>query len=274
MKHENAYQPLGERQLEFARAILDPACPLPRGLNGPDGEPAERRFAVYRNNVVAGLGEALKAAFPVTRRIVGDEFFAAMARIHVVHEPPRSPVMLDYGVGFADFVGAFEPAASLPYLRDVARLERAWAEAYHAAETVPLEPAAFARIAPEHVPSIRLALHPSARVVRSSFPVVTIWQMNIETGVPTIVDIDAGGEDALIARPRAEVEVRVLPPGMAAFIAALAANAQIVRATEAALDDDARFDLSHALAILLDARLVVGWDELGAPLHTDAERAA
>ncbi|WP_143328493.1 HvfC/BufC N-terminal domain-containing protein, partial [Caballeronia terrestris] len=97
------------RQSAFAMAILHPEYPIPPGLTGPDGEPSARRFAVYRNNVVAGLCDALKAAYPATRRIVGDEFFAAMARAYVLREPPRSPVMLRYGEGFADFVGAFEP---------------------------------------------------------------------------------------------------------------------------------------------------------------------
>ncbi len=120
---------LGQRQSAYAAAILDPARPVPQGLIGPDGEPSAKRFAVYRNNVVVGLAAVLKAAFPAVCRIVGDEFFAAMARIYVSREPPGSPIMLDYGAGFADFVGGFEPAAGLPYLRDVARLERAWVEA-------------------------------------------------------------------------------------------------------------------------------------------------
>ena len=54
---------LAERQRDFAAAVLDAALPMPAGLVGPDGEPSLKRFAVYRNNVVAGLTEALKDAF-------------------------------------------------------------------------------------------------------------------------------------------------------------------------------------------------------------------
>jgi hypothetical protein len=72
------------------------------------------------------LTEALKDAFPAVHRIVGPEFFQAMARAYIVLEPPRSPILLDYGAGFPDFIGEFEPAAVLPYLADVARIERAW----------------------------------------------------------------------------------------------------------------------------------------------------
>lgn len=250
---------LGQRQLAFAKAILDPDRPVPPGLIGPDGEPSAKRFAVYRNNVVTGLVETLKAAFPAVRRIVGDAFFSGMARIYVAREPPNSPIMLDYGAGFADFVGAFEPAASLPYLRDVARLERAWVEAYHAADSAPLDLAAFGRIDPAEVPFISLALHPSLRILRSSFPAATIWQMNVEGGVPAAVRIEDGGEDILVARPLAEIAVRVLPAGAAAFIQALAEGAAIGKATTSALADDPRFDLAATLAGLLTAQAIVGW---------------
>jgi len=55
---------LRDRQRNFAAALLDPNMPVPLGLVGPDRETSEKRFNVYRNNVVAGLVEALKAAFP------------------------------------------------------------------------------------------------------------------------------------------------------------------------------------------------------------------
>src|SRR6266436_6624281 len=177
-------QPLAERQRSFAAALLDAALPAPQGLVGPDGEPSPKRFAVYRNNVVAGLTEALKDAFPVVRRIVGAEFFQAMARAYVVTEPPHTPILLDYGAGFPDFIREFEPAATLPYLADVASIERAWTEAYHAPEASPLDPGTFRAIKPYQLPGIRLLLHPSVRVVRSRFPALTTWQMNVGDGVP------------------------------------------------------------------------------------------
>lgn len=250
---------LRARQLEFATAILDPDRAIPPGLVDPDGDPSAKRFAVYRNNVIAGLTEALTAAFPAVHRLVGAEFFAAMGRIFASGEPPRSPVMLGYGEGFADFIAAFEPAADLAYLPDVARLERAWVEAYHAAEASPLDPAALAALPPDQAPRIMLCLHPSLRIVRSAFPIVTIWQMNIDGGVPSPIDLHAGGEDALILRPAAEVEVRALPPGAAAFIAALAAGRPVLESTVTALADHPRFELGAALAGLLQAGAVTGW---------------
>jgi hypothetical protein len=247
-----------ERQREFAAALLDPELPAPPGLVGPDGEPSARRFAVYRNNVVVGLIDTLKAAFPTVYCIVGAEFFQAMARTYVVAEPPCSPILLDYGAGFPEFIRGFEPAAKLTYLADVARIERAWTEAYHAPEAPPLDPSVLATIAPERLPVIRLLLHPSVRLVRSQFPALTIWRMNVGDGVPAPVDLDGGGEDVLVARPMAEVDVRSLPEGGVDFVQALADGMSVLAALKIAMTADCRFDLSVNLAGLLQAGIFVG----------------
>ncbi len=248
---------LDGRQREFAAAVLDPDSPIPAGITGPDGRPSVKRFAVYRNNCVAGLVASLKAAYPATCRIVGHDFFAAMARIYVAREPPRSPVMLDYGASFPAFIGAFEPAAEVPYLRDVARLERAWLEAYHAAEARPIDATALHGVDPERLPRVRLLLHPSARVVSSTFPVVALWQMNVADATPSALHLDRGGEDALIFRPEAEVEVRTLPPGAAEFIQALLVESPVAAAAGLAFASAPAFDLAATLTALLAVGAVV-----------------
>jgi hypothetical protein len=260
---------LAERQDEFAAALLDWAMSAPAGLLGPDGEPSPRRFAVYRNNVVAGLSAALRAAYPAVRRIVGEEFFRAMARTYALAEPPASPILLDYGAGFPAFIAGFAPAASLPYLPDVARIERAWSEAYHASEATPLAPAAFAAIAPERLADMRLTLHPSLGVVRSTLPALTIWRMNIGDGVPAPVDLAAGGEDTLVARPAADVEVRATPPGGAIFVTALSDGRTISDAFKLAAANSPLFDLAANLAALIGAGSVVrfGLAGNGAPME-------
>lgn len=250
---------LAMRQHAFAKAILDPALPPPPGLVGPDGEPSARRFAVYRNNVVAGLIEALKHSYPAVLRLVGDEFFSAMTRVYVAGQPPKSPIMLDYGAGFAGFLATFPPVQSLPYLPDVVRLERAWLEAYHAAEALPLAADSLATIAATDFSRLRFTLHPSVRLVRSSFPALQIWQANIDSGSSVVIDIEAGGQDALVTRPSADVEVRELPVGAALFIEALALGAPVVEAAIAGLREAPQFDLAGTLAGLFEAGALVAW---------------
>jgi Putative DNA-binding domain len=253
---------LAERQRGFAAALLDPELPVPSGLVGPDGEPSSRRFAVYRNNVVTGLIEALKAAFPAVRRIVGADFFVAMARAYVAKEPPDSPIMLNYGAGFPEFIRLFEPAMTLPYLADVARLERAWSEAYHAREATPIDPRDFKVIAPDRLAAMQLRIHPSLRIVRSRFPALTMWQMNVEGGVPAPVDLSFG-EDVLVLRPRRDVEVRSIPGGSPEFIEALVEGRSVIAALEVALIVNSCFNLARNLSDLMQAGALVGYDLAG-----------
>lgn len=248
-----------DRQSEFAIALLDPGRPVPAGIVGPDGDPCPKRFAVYRNNVVVGLREALKAAYPAVLRLVGEEFFDAMAGIYVRAAPPQSPIMLDYGASFPAFIKTFSPAANVPYLSDVARIERAWLEAYHTAEACPLAAEAFAAIPTNELPGIRLLLHPSVRVVRSNMPAFTIWRMNIIDGVPDEVTLEEKGEDTLVVRPEATVEVRSLPAGAADFIDALLAGHTVAEAAELAAACDGRFELPSNIAGLIEAGAIFAY---------------
>ena len=261
-------QSLAELQRSFAAALIDPALPTPAGLVGPDGKPSSRRFAVYRNNVVVGLAQTLKDAYPAVHRIVGSEFFHAMARAYVVGDLPRSPMLFDYGAGLPDFIRRFEPASVLPYLADVARIERAWTESYHAPETSPIGLSAFAEIASDRLPTVTLVLHPSVRIVRSRSPALTIWQMNVDGGVPGPVDLAAGGENALVVRPEAGVEVRSIPDGSPEFIYALASGRPVLAAFEEAIAADPIFDLSANLSELIQAGAVVGFTFAQEPLRT------
>jgi hypothetical protein len=244
--------PLSEVQAGFAAAILDPAAPVPAGITGPGRRPAPRRFGVYRNNVISSLGNAVAGSFPAVKRIVGDDFFRAMARAYVLAEPPTSPVLLDYGATFPDFIARFAPAASLPYLPDVARIERLWREAYHAEDAEPLSPEALSGLPEAALPGLTFTLHPSLRLVRSRWPALTVWRMNVSDVPTTPVDFSVP-EDALIVRPGAEVEVRIVPPGGAAFVTALAGGETLLAAAETAQAADQRFDLAGNIAGLLAA---------------------
>lgn len=233
-------------QEEFATALLDAGRPLPAGLLAAD---TTERFAVYRNNVVSGLIRALAGGFPATEAIVGTEFFAAMAAIYVRASPPNSPVLLDYGDTLPDFLAGFEPVAELPYLADVARLELAYTRAFHAADATPLSPGRLNDIAADRIGALRVALHPSAQILRSAYPVAEIWAMN--TGRAPLREItDWTAQDTLLLRPHHDVAANVLAPGEAVFLQHLQTGAALEQAAMAALADAGGFDLAAALAAM------------------------
>jgi|SRR5882757_3064126 len=242
-------------ETSFADALLDANRPIPCGITAHNATVPARRFAVYRNNVAVGLVKALRSRFPAVEKIVGEEFFAAMARVFVTERPPRSPLLANYGDDFPAFCAAFEPARELPYLADVARLEAARTRAYHAADASPVGAERFATLDSHAIGDIRVIMHPSTGIVRSPYPIVTIWAMN--SGEQKLAHVENWrGEDALVSRPYLEVEVRALPPAGAAFLLALTAGWPLGKAAEAALADDPNFDLTGNLAGLIGSGLV------------------
>ncbi len=234
---------------EFALALAAPDRPTPAFTRGRQGRPDDRRFQVYRNNVAAGLIGALEARFPVTRRLVGDAFFRAMAGAYIAGHKPRSPVMIAYGDDFADFVADFEPARELPYLADVARLESAWVEAYHAAEAEPLTIGDLAGVAAEDFGRLIFTFHPSARLVASAHPAASIWAAHQDGAEPHTPEWRP--EQALVVRPHAEVLVRLLPSEGFAFAGALLRGKPLAEAAEPLVEADA--DPGAALIGLVEA---------------------
>jgi len=245
-----------ELQREFAGAVLDPEAAVPAPLTRKAGASPSRRFGVYRNNVYASLIDVLAGRFPVVARLVGEEFFRAMARAYIEREPPRSAVLIRYGVSFPDFIAGFAPAASVPYLADMASLEWAWHAAYHAPDAAPLPLAELAG-AVDHAADAVLTLHPSLSVVRSLYPIVSIFELNTQTGdvPPTRLE---GGEDALVVRPRLEVELRLLPEGGASFLLALKKEKSIGEAAAIAFGQASGFDLEANLAGLIAGGAIIG----------------
>src|ERR1700751_4358307 len=150
----------------FATGLTDPTCPTPDGVTGPGGKGAVKRYNVYRNNVTVSLIDSLAAIYPAVQRITGTEFFRAMARFHVRASPPTSPLLFEYGRDFPAFIESYEFPQDMPWLADVARIERAWLDAYHAAEAPPLPAATLAQVPPDRLGDTIFRAHPTTRIVR------------------------------------------------------------------------------------------------------------
>jgi hypothetical protein len=201
---------------------------------------------------VVSLIDALAAIYPAVQRITGVEFFRAMARFHVRATPPTSPLLFEYGRDFPAFIENYEYARSMPWLADVARLERVWLDAYHAADAASLSAESLAAIPPERLAEAVFTPHPATKVVRSRFAVVTIFAANrhdqpvgrIEASTP---------EDALVTRPDLDVVVRHLPAGGVVFLTSLMARRSLGEAAASASEGSASFDLAANIAGMIQA---------------------
>lgn len=237
-------------QAQFAAALLDPEAALPAGIVDPEGRPAPKRFSVYRNNVVSSLTRALEAAFPTVRKLVGDEFFAAMAGVFLRAHPPRSRMLMLYGSEFPAFLEGFPPVARLGYLPDVARLDQAMRESYHAADSRALPASQLQRLMDADIAGLRLRLAPSLRLVPSRWPVVGIWEANHAQGAKPV----PRAETALVLRPEFDPRPAAISAPEMQFVQAVLAGATLVAAVDRAGPE---LDLAGLLARLIRGRAIV-----------------
>lgn len=244
-------------QAAFTAALFTPDAEVPDNLRKrTDGRPASRRFDVYRNNVVASLVSVLETGFSVTRALVGDAFFRAMAAEYVRANRPKTAVLFEYGASFPDFIASFPPARGVAPLADCARIEQARREVYHEADAAPLGAEALGSVAPDALPGCRLSLHPAIRLLALSHPAGTIWQRHQDNEVPDLSGLPDGGEDVLIHRRGFDVSIRVLAQGQFLFLSALQSGETLAAAADAALGADPSFDLAAAMALLLETGMI------------------
>jgi hypothetical protein len=178
-------QSLREWQRDFMRALTADARTLPDHLHAQDAHGA--RLAIYRNNWRSNLTQALRLAYPVVECLVGREFFDYCARCFIEVNPSRAANLDEYGHAFAEFLRTFAPAATLPYLGDVAALESAL-------DTVAAAPDAAAQIR-----------------INSACPILKIWQSNQpDWSGETTINLDEGPDNLLIRREHGEVVIESL----------------------------------------------------------------
>jgi hypothetical protein len=214
------------------------------------------RLAFYRNHVMPI--DILAARFPVLRRLVGADSFAAMARRFVMSEPPTPLSLPRYGETFPRFLRRHAcNAVAIEYIADVAELEMVRGKALEAAKAVPIDPRTASSMRAERFDEWRFALHPSLFLVASRFPVVTIWEHNRSRGKKRMIE-RWRAESALVARPFNRVEVRRIPPGGYPFIRALSQGETVSAAIDAAVAAAPHFDIAVNLAFLIEANVVIG----------------
>ena len=210
------------------------------------GHIAVDRLDIYRNTLIHTLTKTLRLCFPVTQRLVGEEFFEGATQIFIGERPPRAAWLDLYGSEFPAFLRCFPPAASIAYIGDVAELEWGVNRALHAADVAPLDVAGLGAIEPRDQARICFAPHPSVQLLRLDYPADIIWRAVIDDDDDGLgkVDPGRGPRHVLVERRWTGVEVECLDEQAWSFLAQLCAGASI----ETALVDNSEFDSSAALA--------------------------
>ena len=219
---------------------------------------AEKRLAIYHNNVFSNYRSALEAIYPAVTRLVGEEYFYHAAHRYIRSYSSRSGDIHHYGREFAELLAGLPGEAELAYLPDTARLEWFIHEAFHAANHERLDLSRLQSIAPVDYGNLRFKLHPAARLMQSDFPVRKIWQVNQpDYNGEIAVDLNQGGEALLIMRRDFVVEVAAISVGEFAIFSAFAKNIAFGDAVEVAIAAEPDFAPGAFLQTrVLDSTLV------------------
>lgn len=164
-------------------------------------QPATGAMAVYRNTVLHGAVEALRANFRVVEQIVGPEMFESIAVDYATECPPRRPILALYGGRFADWLEGQPWIQDLPYLPDVARVERLFTESLMAADAEPLSAGA---VSDRDLAKLTVRLHPALRFTWLATPAMSIWLAH-QRPISSELNVDWKAEGALFARPKPNV---------------------------------------------------------------------
>lgn len=201
MQRLNQLQHCVREAIMAADADGTEVCAASETVNATHGLSSPEHLRIYRRAVTGTFTRALGQLYPVTMRLLGREFFDGMASRYMRITPSHSPDLAEYGSSFAEFIEGFEPAAGLPYLPDVARLEWAWHSAFSAADETALNIDGLGEVPESDRDRLVFALPASAALLASQYPVHRIWQVNQDewTGADE-VDLDEGAARLIVWR--------------------------------------------------------------------------
>jgi len=222
-------------------------------------DPALRiALQVHRNTVMKALIDALTANYPTVAALVGQEWFDACAREYVGAHPARTPALVLYGESFPSFLAEFEPAADLPYLSEVARIDRLWIEAHTARDAAALNASALAQFDSSAIFSLRVELHPAARMGWFKHSAATIWIHHRTATAGAELEVDDREEGLLLTRPVGAVDHTSLDRAGFLFLDRIRSGASFGDAATAALESDRHANLARCFAQLVNAGAFVG----------------
>jgi hypothetical protein len=239
---------LRELQTRFAASVFGEAPERVTPWIRPQGIDPVARIGIYRNNLQQGFLKTLALEFPVIQRLVGAEYFRQLALTFLTRHPSASGDLHHVGARFPAFLRQQFIGGRYCYFADVAALEWACQECLVAEERTSLDPRVLRAVPPEAYATLRFMLHPAARLLRSDFPIVRIWEVN-QAGYTgeELVDLDVGADLMLVRRTAQGIDIRRLSPGDFQLLSTLAGGEPLAEGLEASLACEPQFDLGAAL---------------------------
>lgn len=188
-------QSLSDAQRIFVATINEGPDALDPTLFAGASERVILGLIAHANTINHARLVALEESFPLTRGELGEERFNALSRDYVEMAEAKASDLAHIGRHFAPFLqNSNIPAA----ISDLAAIEWAWLESYHAADRSPLTLEAVSVMAEADLLALPILSHPAARHCVLHAPLAASLAHLTKEAVPAAV---------LIVRPDAEVRL-------------------------------------------------------------------
>lgn len=221
------------------------------------GEALRLGLAAYQGNATATAERVLAAAYPTVQALLGEEALALLARQLWHHHPPSEGDLTAWGQALPDWLAGLPEVQDWPYLPDGARLDWARHTAEHASDAT-FEPDSLALLGAHDPAHLQIQLRPGLSVIRSEWPVVTLWQAHQAPKADMLDKLRQAlsarqAETAVVWRAQWRAEVLTLPEAMVDWMSFLAPSTpQAAPCLSTLLDSaPADFDLTQWLALAL-----------------------
>jgi len=190
-------------------------------LNPQGGAPGTARLAVYGEGYVVRIREALAEVFEAVRHLLGSTEFAVLAADYAKRHPSTDYNLSLAGRHLPEYLADSVHGRRLPFLSDLACLEWAISQAFHAFDQPPLDPARLASLPLDAWARARLVFQPSVAVVSSSWPIVDLWEARTVPRERIGIDLVDRPQRALITRHGEHVRCERVDPSQAQLLTGL-----------------------------------------------------
>ena len=210
---------LPELQKQFMDGILRSDSNINAQLDSRKRD-SQQQLNIYRTSYQGGLLKALIDIYPVTKRLLGTEFFEAMCLRYIKQTPCHSFDINKYGESFAYFAEQFEPVSELIYLPDVIRLEWAWHHAYQSVDSPQQDFTPMLGFTNVELESLQLHLQASMTLLASPYPVDLIWSANQddENNNQQTIDLGMSARNLVIWRNGFDSHIDLVEPSFYEFL--------------------------------------------------------
>ena len=190
-------------------------------LNKQGGASGEERMAVYADAYVARMMEALSETYEAVKHLLGNEAFVELTESYMEAHPSHSYNLNDVGESMPEHLSLSRFLEKLPFLPDLARLERQVARSFHAFEDAAFEPSKLAGYSEEDWERLRVYFQPSVVVISSCWPVFDVWNARKTPLSELNIVLEGRPQDVLVMRRGLDVVCELVDSAQTELIRAL-----------------------------------------------------